>query len=199
MDTKQQITSTAFQHFLQKGYKSASLKDIVQELNLTKGAFYHHFKSKEELFREVVKTYMVKIGKDSFKTLDQSSLNMFMSGYLYNIQQVYEAFTKQNSQRNLTINYFYLAFDALRTIDDFDESINEMHKEERTVWANVIQNAKNSGEIQTNIPNKQLAKMFIAINDGVVIQLALQSKFEDNYEEIQTLWDSLYNLIKKEN
>lgn len=40
--------------FLEKGFSSASLRNIVKEANVTTGAFYGYFKSKEELFDSLV-------------------------------------------------------------------------------------------------------------------------------------------------
>lgn len=40
--------------FQEKGYEKTSLQDIIHELNMSKGAIYHHFKSKEEILRAVM-------------------------------------------------------------------------------------------------------------------------------------------------
>ena len=40
--------------FLEKGYKSASLRNIVKTAGVTTGAFYGYYKSKEELFDALV-------------------------------------------------------------------------------------------------------------------------------------------------
>lgn len=54
-ETYQLILDTAFQLFLEKGYEKTSLQDIIDGLGgLTKGAIYHHFKSKEEILMKVV-------------------------------------------------------------------------------------------------------------------------------------------------
>ena len=48
--TLNMILSAAMQEFLEKGFKSASLRNIVKTAGVTTGAFYGYFKSKEELF-----------------------------------------------------------------------------------------------------------------------------------------------------
>lgn len=49
-ETEQKILNTALRLFLEKGYEQTTVLDIVNELGgLTRGAFYHHFKSKEEV------------------------------------------------------------------------------------------------------------------------------------------------------
>lgn len=45
--------------FLKKGFKSASLRNIVKEAGVTTGAFYGYYKSKEELFEALVKEQYV--------------------------------------------------------------------------------------------------------------------------------------------
>lgn len=48
--TVEKILAVAQKLFLEKGYDGTTIQDIVDELGgLTKGAIYHHFKSKEEI------------------------------------------------------------------------------------------------------------------------------------------------------
>ena len=48
--TLEAILSAAKAEFLEKGFKSASLRNIVKTAGVTTGAFYGYYKSKEELF-----------------------------------------------------------------------------------------------------------------------------------------------------
>lgn len=49
-ETVQKILDAAQQLFLEKGYEQTTILDIVAHMDgLTRGAFYHHFKSKEEV------------------------------------------------------------------------------------------------------------------------------------------------------
>lgn len=49
-ETVQKILDAALKLFLDKGYEQTTILDIVDNLGgLTRGAFYHHFKSKEEV------------------------------------------------------------------------------------------------------------------------------------------------------
>ncbi|MGU3584038.1 TetR/AcrR family transcriptional regulator [Rhodococcus sp. C26F] len=44
----------AFQIFLRDGYSKASTEEIVARAGVTRGALYHHFANKHELFRGVI-------------------------------------------------------------------------------------------------------------------------------------------------
>lgn len=53
--TVEKIVETSLRLFLEKGYDHTTVQDIVDNLGgLTKGAVYHHFKSKEEIFEAVL-------------------------------------------------------------------------------------------------------------------------------------------------
>ena len=48
------ILDVAFRLFMEKGYEHTSIQDIIDHLgSLSKGAIYHHFKSKEDILEAV--------------------------------------------------------------------------------------------------------------------------------------------------
>lgn len=53
--TRQHILAVATEEFLAHGYACTSLSDLIGVAGITKGAFYHHFPSKEALAVEVVR------------------------------------------------------------------------------------------------------------------------------------------------
>ena len=50
----ERIHQAAKAEFLEKGYKDASLRNIVKSVGMTTGAFYGYYKSKAELFEALV-------------------------------------------------------------------------------------------------------------------------------------------------
>ncbi len=198
MDTKEKIVQVAFNLFLQKGYKDVSLKDIVNAVGLTKGAFYHHFTGKEQLFRQIVETFLLEGGERAYEGLSKDNLKQFMISYLERIVAFMDKVQQELYANNekMGISYFQMAFDGLRIFPDFPEKIMKIHEKERNIWMEVINNAKKNGEIATHISDKQLAKMFIAMNDGLGMHLMLEGRFDDLQGEIFTMWNAIYNLIK---
>ncbi|MHC4551452.1 MAG: TetR/AcrR family transcriptional regulator [Planctomycetota bacterium] len=53
-DTKQRILETATNLFSTHGYGGTSVDDILTAVGITKGAFYHYFKSKDTLCEEIL-------------------------------------------------------------------------------------------------------------------------------------------------
>lgn len=53
-ETRQQILDIASKQFRKNGIEAVGLAGVMKEAGLTNGAFYAHFKSKEDLVREVL-------------------------------------------------------------------------------------------------------------------------------------------------
>jgi AcrR family transcriptional regulator len=54
IDTRDRILDTALDLFIEKGYDAVSLREIAEQVGVTKAALYYHFSSKEDIFRALV-------------------------------------------------------------------------------------------------------------------------------------------------
>ena len=63
-ETKAHILDAAVRRFAISGYNAASVDDICAEAGVSKGAFYHHFPSKQAIFLALLEGWL--------KTIDQS-------------------------------------------------------------------------------------------------------------------------------
>ncbi|HEV3280847.1 MAG TPA: TetR/AcrR family transcriptional regulator [Acidimicrobiales bacterium] len=52
-DTRRALLATARQLFAESGFRATRTEEVVQRAGLTRGALYHHFRDKEDLFRAV--------------------------------------------------------------------------------------------------------------------------------------------------
>lgn len=59
-DSKIHILTCALKLFLEKGYDAATMMDLVRATGLSKGAFYHYFKNKEELYQATIEHYFLR-------------------------------------------------------------------------------------------------------------------------------------------
>ena len=59
-DRPQEITEAAFSVFAEKGYAAARVDEVAQRAGVSKGLTYLYFKTKEELFKAVVKSVVVR-------------------------------------------------------------------------------------------------------------------------------------------
>lgn len=61
LNTLESIKKAGKKEFLEKGFKSASLRQIVKNANVTTGAFYGYFSSKEALFASIVEPHAAAV------------------------------------------------------------------------------------------------------------------------------------------
>ncbi|MCM1989864.1 TetR/AcrR family transcriptional regulator [Oceanirhabdus seepicola] len=55
VNTRDEIINTAQRLFYTVGYDKTSIQMIINDIDIAKGTFYHHFKSKSELMLEIVR------------------------------------------------------------------------------------------------------------------------------------------------
>jgi len=60
-ETRNKIIESAVKLFSARGFNSASVDYICKDAGVSKGAFYHHFKSKQELFLALLDTWLQTI------------------------------------------------------------------------------------------------------------------------------------------
>ena len=53
-DTKEKILMEALKLFARDGYEAVSVRNIAEELGMTKGALYRHYKNKRDIFDSIV-------------------------------------------------------------------------------------------------------------------------------------------------
>jgi len=61
IDRKNQILEAAFKVFIDKGYSKTTMDDIVENSGLSKGALYHYYKSKKDLFLSLIIFFHTKL------------------------------------------------------------------------------------------------------------------------------------------
>ncbi|RIV31640.1 TetR/AcrR family transcriptional regulator [Flagellimonas lutimaris] len=68
--TRKYILETAFSLVYENGFQSTSIDKIIAETNVTKGAFYYHFKNKEEMGMAIINEILtVSINENLVKPL----------------------------------------------------------------------------------------------------------------------------------
>lgn len=74
-ETINKILDAALKLFSEKGYEETTVLDIIDNMGgMTRGAFYHHFKSKEEVLN-ALKDRFVKEGTPFQKVMQRDDLN----------------------------------------------------------------------------------------------------------------------------
>ncbi|WP_159807771.1 TetR/AcrR family transcriptional regulator [Cellulomonas citrea] len=60
-NTRGQIQQAALSRFTEQGYDKTSLREIAEDLGITKAAVYYHFRSKDEILESLMGEAMVRL------------------------------------------------------------------------------------------------------------------------------------------
>jgi AcrR family transcriptional regulator len=204
-DSKEHIIKIACKLFLQKSFKEVTMKELVKSTGLSKGAFYHYFESKEQLFLAVLEYFFTTIMVHNYSSYSRESFYSFYHDYANEIKSYTRAYLKEFLDEDgadaeageFTMNYFTLAFDALKLFPEFRERLVIEQKKEQKIWIDVIAEARAKGEIRSAMSDEDIAQLFIFSSDGVAMHMVMAGKkVEEMVGPFMNLWNKLYDQIK---
>ena len=73
-DRPQEITEAAFAAFAEKGFTATKVEDVARQAGVSKGLLYLYFKTKEELFKAVIRSVVMPRVDELTRALDSSEL-----------------------------------------------------------------------------------------------------------------------------
>lgn len=75
VETREHLLDAALALFVRQGYEATSVAEICDEAGLSKGAFYHHFASKQALFVELLGRWLTGI-RDQMDAIDAETAHV---------------------------------------------------------------------------------------------------------------------------
>lgn len=190
--TKHKIISVAEALFFEKGYASTTMQDLMNITGLSKGALYHHFKSKEDIL-----AYIIKERQTSIKNL---LLDLVNNNNLSAQEKIFEfimTFLSDDSFLNLTKSKWVekIPFALLETLRN---SLNILSDSIEKI---IIQgNLKHEFECQYT---KEISDLFLLLCDIWLDPLITKDDFDTACNKLNfmiLLFDSFKTpLISKEN
>lgn len=112
--TREKLLTSALKTFLQEGYSGATIEGISENAGFSRGAFYAHFTSKEDIFLEIVASEADKITPTLIDRIESAS----------SPSEMIEIVSTWAEERNQTQSLANLMFEAMQqarrtgTLDD---------------------------------------------------------------------------------
>ncbi len=192
-DKRNLIISAAMHEFSKANYKTASINQICKKANIPKGSFYQYFTDKLDLYvyimtlaiEEKIKFFSSVISEFHTLTLSDQIRLLFLKGV---------EFAKKHPQ------YAALGEQFSKENDESAKSavIKEGDKLSESLFAQVIDNAKAKGEIDSSVDSFAFSLLLQSLNNTV--QQYMLNKFghfsyEHNAEDVNSFVDSLLKII----
>lgn len=160
LQKKQYIVEASRQIFIDKGYATVTMKDIVEGCNISRGGLYLYFDSVEHLFEEVIKQELNsgkgEIGKDLIDSFTQTDLLR-----IYMKEQKKEILLPEDSL--LTALYEY-CFSKKQT--GVKSIMDDLVKNKIQFLEAVLRKGNEAGEFNVDMP-KNMAKNIVYAFEGL--------------------------------
>ncbi|MEO2050443.1 MAG: TetR/AcrR family transcriptional regulator [Allomuricauda sp.] len=190
-ETMHRLCAKGLEIFNEKGYYNTSLDDILTELNLSKGAFYHHFKSKEDYFITIVQNLMVQ----KVYALLVEPLDTFENPLPIIVESLENAL---EPGRQNEMAYGFMLNDFLTEFHKRNEEISRYLKDIINVWevnlVSVLKKGKVDGHIARHVDCEGVATYIIASFMGMRTLMMDSSNRQLKYQYIQQLKQYLKSL-----
>lgn len=125
-EKRKELIESAIRLFAEKGFHLTSVQDIVADCQMSKGAFYHYFPSKEALHLAIFKYYFEEIFR-WVKRVEQENLNPWERMK----KQLYAPFELIKKQKAFFV--MYLREQSFSIDRELREFMAEVHRE-NIVW-----------------------------------------------------------------
>ncbi|MEY8352664.1 TetR/AcrR family transcriptional regulator [Lachnospiraceae bacterium 54-53] len=153
-NTKQKIITAATALFFQKRFENTTMQDIMNTTGLSKGALYHHFKSKQEIME-----FIILQSKDAVGSFFESLIRNKELNSIQKIDLLVKKLQTDDMLLNLTQNHWaervpYALLNTLRN------SVNILSK----YVEEIIRQGNLTHEFNCRYP-KEVAEIFILLFD----------------------------------
>jgi AcrR family transcriptional regulator len=187
IDVKSSIIESATKYFSKYGFYKTTMDEIAKNIHKAKGVLYYYFKSKEELFNEVLKQELndVKIELSKITGSGKDYLTILEKYFPTRFKLLYRAV---NYHETLKADFFEKYHFVKDVRDDFAEF-------ERTQIAFIFKKGKSEGCLDIKNIESSVNICMIIIN-SLEIPLFLQNKYAEYESTMDELASMLFNNLK---
>ncbi len=190
-DRPQEITAAAFAAFAEKGFTATKVEEVARRAGVSKGLLYLYFKTKEELFKAVIRSVVAPRIDELTRTLDRSDLGAeaFIRGPLL-------AFMQRLPGSRASIVIRLMISEAPRHPDLVDYYWDKVASRGLAALRQVLERGVDSGEFResavTELPQLFVAPVMMSIVWGTVFA----ERSLDTDRLIETQVDMILSYIK---
>jgi TetR/AcrR family transcriptional regulator, transcriptional repressor for nem operon len=189
-DTREYIIDQAYKLFLSRSYEAVSISEISKAIGLTKGALYHHFTNKEDLFKAVIDKYLPL--EKYFNPVAESSLKEYIEVVIKSAGDIVRNILS-SKPGFIPLSYLALYINAFRHYTEFAKEKDRLIQGELDKIKEILIKSIEKGEIRKDINPEFMAMNFFTLTTGIAVNLL------QNYSPelaINMLRNQLYELYK---
>ena len=192
MDTKELLLDTAIKLFIKNGYDKTSIDDITRELEITKGAYYYHFKNKDEIFLRAVEVVFGEMEEWITMKMRGAKTGKDLIDSFFNLENY---FSYSAYYDNVDNHMYHLLLDMVKLYPDLKSRVSESLFSNLPAMEEVIKDSQGRNEIKRDLNPGALAMMIVYTIEGLLFISAItgeeSSLVEKGHEMGKNLWFSI--------
>ena len=157
---KEEILQVAGELMLQKGIKETSLKDIANEVGISKGTLYYHYSSKDDIVFEIADKHLTRLTDELNEWVSEMGTNISVEHVL---KIVIEKISNLSTRSKLHI---YLISEAAMNNVPLKKRFKQKYEE----WFNMVEEIFTDQFSQAGIDGRAMAYLVVAVLDGFSMQ-----------------------------
>jgi AcrR family transcriptional regulator len=161
-ETKNRILSAALLLISKQGYDATGLSQICTEAAVSRGAFYHHFSSKHDLFIELLNAWLREM--DDLLKINLQTTETVPTGLLKIAGPINRIFTDAKGQLPIFLEFWLQSY---RNPELWKKTIDPYFKY-RTFFERLFEKGVREGSIR-NIDPQISSKLIIALSLGLLL------------------------------
>jgi TetR/AcrR family transcriptional repressor of nem operon len=192
MNLKERIIHESLRLFSLKGFLSTSINDILEAANTSKGGFYNHFASKEDLFLEVLGEARRIWRERNLSGLDE------IESPVGKIEKLLENFRDRylKDSEDFPGGCIFLTFSV--ELDDqcphLSKEVNKGFVGLKAMLNRLLDEGKESGELSDSVSTNAITEMLFAGMLGATVIYGVEKSPESLDRSINALIDYLEKL-----
>ena len=168
--TRERLIERGIQIFTEKGFNNTGLDEILKSENVPKGSFYHYFKNKAQYGEVVVEAYAVYFGKKLARNFTNTSLAPLQRLQAF-IDEACHGIEKYSFKRGCLVGNLGQELGALDAT--FRTQLEGVFQEWQQQLAELLDEAKQQGELATQASTSELAEFFWIGWEGAILRAKL--------------------------
>jgi AcrR family transcriptional regulator len=172
VETRQAIVDAAYRTFAEKGYAQATIDDIAAVCGVSKGAIYHHFSNKEQLFRTLFGDHSDELDAIGAAAARASSLHELIRGV---VDVWFHHYRDDPLFTPLSIEFRAQATRASWA----REIVAQFYSHLRDLIAGMLRVAQEAGLVRPDLDVYAAAILLFGALDGACLQAAIDPEHVD--------------------
>ena len=161
--TRQRLLQAAFREVYRYGFQSAGIDTILAATNVTKGALYHHFESKEALGHAIIEEIIAEITSDRWMRPLRQSKDKNPIDALIGIVRAIPARPRDVKRGCPLVN---LTQEMSQLNEQFRKRLERIFKAWQEAIATALREGQSMGTVRRDLVPEETASFLIAMVEG---------------------------------